>query len=117
MLRRAKASASSSWEGLQALTLQQTAQQVSAAFDNAELGEDLARDIFGRTSGLPAFIEQACPPGSAMGCQRACCCTRCKAGATGLPPQRQEGSFRLLQAGWREQTASHGLVTPQRGCR
>ena len=46
---------------MQALTLQQTAQQVSAAFDNAELGDELARDIFGRTSGLPAFIEQACP--------------------------------------------------------
>lgn len=44
--------------GMQALTLQQTAQQVSAAFDNAEIGDELARDIFGRTSGLPAFIEQ-----------------------------------------------------------
>ena len=46
---------------LPAFDLQQTAQQVSAAFGDAEVGGELAREVFARTSGLPAFIEQARP--------------------------------------------------------
>ena len=53
-----KGMASTQTVALQPFSPAQTAQQVSAAFGDVEVGAELAKEVFARTSGLPAFIEQ-----------------------------------------------------------
>ena len=68
-LQAIKGMASTQTVALQPFSPVQTAQQVSAAFGDAEVGAELAKEVFARTSGLPAFIEQVSIYSGCRGCQ------------------------------------------------